>query len=91
MGSTTCGPTLVAVVFFRFGLPALFAVMGVAMLMFGPQGARYEGFFMSFGAAGSILLLTMLWRLGSQGDNERAQEERAREYYARHGRWPDER
>jgi hypothetical protein len=77
--------------YLRWGIPAFFLVMGVAMLAFGPQGAKYEGFFMSIGAALSMMLLTALWRLGAKGDDARGQEERAREYFAQHGRWPDER
>ena len=39
---------------------------------------------------GAILLLNVLFRYGAKGDEERAQEEAAREYLALHGHWPDE-
>jgi hypothetical protein len=45
---------------------------------------------MATGAALSVLLLNWLFRLGAAGDRERADEEAAREHFARHGRWPDE-
>jgi len=32
----------------------------------------------------------VLFRAGATGDEERAREDEAREYFARHGRWPDE-
>jgi hypothetical protein len=45
---------------------------------------------MCLGAAGSIVLLNVLFRYGARGDQERVQEESAREYFATHGHWPDE-
>jgi hypothetical protein len=45
---------------------------------------------MCLGAAGAILLLNVLFRYGAKGDQEREDEDAAREYYAKHGRWPDE-
>lgn len=43
-----------------------------------------------FSAGGSIWLLNVLYRIGVQGDTERGTEEEAREYFAEHGRWPDQ-
>jgi hypothetical protein len=45
---------------------------------------------MTTGASLSVLLVGWLVRLGNAGDRERIAEEEAREYFARHGRWPDE-
>jgi hypothetical protein len=42
-------------------------------------------------AAGlSVWLLNLLYRVGVKGDREREEEDRARAYFDRHGRWPDE-
>jgi hypothetical protein len=74
----------------RFGLPALVFIGGVVMLALEPNTIGLEGFAMATGAALSLLLLTWFFREGVRGDRERDREEAAREYYAEHGRWPDE-
>jgi hypothetical protein len=38
----------------------------------------------------TVWLLNWLYRLGIQSANDRDREERAREYFDEHGRWPDE-
>ncbi|CAA9491075.1 MAG: hypothetical protein AVDCRST_MAG69-1348 [uncultured Solirubrobacteraceae bacterium] len=78
------------VFFFRYGLAAIFFVMGFASLLFAPPASRYEGFSMCVGSALSILLLNFLFRMGAKGDHDRDAEEAARDFYARHGHWPDE-
>ena len=45
---------------------------------------------MCVGAGLALLLLNVLFRYGAKGDRERDQEEAAREYFGKHGRWPDE-
>lgn len=77
-------------VFIRYVLPAVIFLGGVWMLTFGGQ-AGLEGFLMAIGAALSVILINILFRLGAKGDLERDREAEAREYYARHGHWPDER
>ena len=37
-----------------------------------------------------MLLLNVLFRMGAEGDRERQAEEAARDYYTKHGHWPDE-
>ena len=78
------------VLFFRYGLAAIFIVLGFAALLFAPPTSRYEGFSMCVGSGLSILLLNFLFRMGAKGDQDRETEEAAREFYARHGHWPDE-
>ena len=78
------------VFFFRYGLAAIFIVMGFAALLFAPPTSRYEGFSMCVGSGLSILLLNFLFRMGARGDRDRDAEEAAREFYARNGHWPDE-
>jgi hypothetical protein len=35
-------------------------------------------------------MLNWMFRMSVQSNREREQEEKARDYFARHGRWPDE-
>lgn len=76
--------------FFRYGLAAIFIVTGFILLFVAPPSARYEGFSMCIGSGLSILLLNVLHRMGTDGDADRSDEEAAREFYGRHGHWPDE-
>jgi hypothetical protein len=63
---------------------------GVLLLVISPGGFGTEGFAMCVGGGLSVLMLNFLYRLGVSGDREREQEEAARAYFDRHGRWPDE-
>jgi len=74
----------------RYGLPAALVVAGFAILAFADGALRWEGWAMCVGAGLSVLLINVLFRFGARGDQERDAEEAAREYFARHGRWPDE-
>ena len=74
----------------RYLIPAGFVVLGIVLLAIEPGGRGLEGFFMSVGAALSMVLLTWLFRAGVRGDRERDREEAARAHFDRHGRWPDE-
>ena len=74
----------------RYGLPAVIALAGVVVLVLDRSLIGLEGFVLFIGAAGSILLLNVLHRIGVSGDAERDREEAARAYFDEHGRWPDE-
>jgi hypothetical protein len=74
----------------RYVLPVLLLLGGIVMLALEPNSTGLEGFAMATGAALSVLLLNWLYRSGVRGDRERDSEERAREYFAKHGRWPGE-
>lgn len=76
--------------FLRYGLPAVLFVAGWLILFFVDGPGRWEGWAMCLGSAGSLVLLNVLFRLGATGDREREREEAARDYFARHGHWPDE-
>lgn len=39
---------------------------------------------------GAILVIAVIFYFLITGRNDRAEEERAREFYDEHGRWPDE-
>ena len=74
----------------RYVVPAAIALTGVLILIFNRSINGLEGFAMFIGAAGSILLLNVLYRVGVRGDRERDDEQAARRYFDEHGRWPDE-
>lgn len=74
----------------RYGIAALLVLGGIVLLVVSPGGFGTEGFSMAVGAGLSVLMLNWLFRLGVSGDRERQQEEEARVYFDRHGRWPDE-
>jgi hypothetical protein len=76
--------------FLRYGLPAVLVIAGFVILFTVDGSLRWDGWAMCVGAGLSILLLNVLFRYGSRGDREREAETEAREYYAEHGRWPDE-
>jgi hypothetical protein len=79
--------TMIAV---RYVLPAVVALVGVAILIVEPTLLGLEGFVLFISAAGSILLLNVLHRIGVSGEQDRYDEEDARAYLDEHGRWPDD-
>jgi len=75
----------------RYVLPALLIVVGFVILAVADDELRWDGWAMCVGSGLALLLLNVLYRYGIKGDQERDDEERAREYLAQHGHWPDER
>jgi hypothetical protein len=75
----------------RYGIAGALIVAGQVVLAVdnGPRGAGWEGWALFTGAGVAILLLNLLFRMGVEGDRDREREERARQYFDRHGRWPD--
>ena len=74
----------------RYGLPAVLVVAGFVLLLAADRSIRWDGWAMCVGSGLAILLLNWLFRMGAKGDRERDEEVAAREYFAAHGRWPDE-
>jgi hypothetical protein len=74
----------------RYWLPIALVLAGIVSLFVIDDSDRYEAFSMLVGSGLSVALLNFLFRYGSKGDRERQAEDEAREYYAQHGRWPDE-
>jgi hypothetical protein len=74
----------------RYILPAVVALVGIVIFVLDQSLVGLEGFVLFIGAAGSILLLNVLHRIGVSGDAERDREEAARAHYDEHGRWPDD-
>jgi hypothetical protein len=76
--------------FVRIWLPIVVVVGGVLAIALGPEDIRWEGGMGIIGAGLAIWLINILFRIGATGDLERDEEDRAREYFDRHGRWPGE-
>ena len=74
----------------RYGIPVLFVLGGILAVVLEPNSTGVEGLAMGLGAALAVLYMNVLYRQGARGDREREEEERAREYFSTHGRWPDE-
>jgi hypothetical protein len=73
----------------RYGIPLVLLVAGVIVsATAGGVGLAAGALFISAGTA--VLLLNVLYRIGVEGDKERDREESAREFFDKHGRWPDE-
>ena len=70
----------------RYGIPLALLIAGVVVGALA-ESVTIAALFIS--AASAVLLLNVLYRIGAEGDKERDTEERAREYFDKHGRWPD--
>ena len=78
--------TLLAI---RYGIPLVLLLAGtIVSATAGRVGIAAGALF--FSAASAVLLLNVLYRIGVEGDKERDREETAREFFDKHGRWPDE-
>ena len=73
--------------FIRHGVPALAVAAGVVAMAFGTTTSLIGGAGL-IGAGLASWLVSWLYRIGVEGDGERVDEERARRYFDRHGRWP---
>lgn len=75
----------------RFWMPAAILVAGIALVVVrGGDETSLEGCAALWGAGLSVALLNWLHRIGVSGDRSRTEEDEARAYLARHGRWPDD-
>ena len=76
------------VVFVRYVLPAIVVVGGIVWYLADPSVLAAEGAAGVVGAGLAIWLFGWLFRQGIAGDTERDEEEAARDFLDRHGRWP---
>jgi len=74
----------------RYALPAALILAGFVILAVTDGDLKWDGWAMCVGSGLALLLLNVLYRYGVKGDEERVDEERARDYLAQHGHWPDE-
>jgi hypothetical protein len=77
----------------RLWMPLAVVVVGGVLMIVGLANGNEnwaEGGALVLSAGLSVWLLNILFRVGVRGDREREQEDAAREYFDRHGRWPDD-
>jgi hypothetical protein len=71
----------------RYVLPVVVTLCGLVFMALGGE-TDLEGGASLVSAGLAIYFVNWLYRIGVQGDRERDTEEAARDYFARHGRWP---
>jgi hypothetical protein len=75
----------------RIWLPVSIAVVGVFAIVLGHGRTALAGAgVVLLGTALMVWLINWLFRLSIESNQERVEEERAREYFDEHGRWPGE-
>jgi hypothetical protein len=72
----------------RYWLPAAIALAGVVVALVGSSSALDALGASLVGAALVVLLINLFIRLSIQSNRDREREDRARDYFDRHGRWP---
>ena len=72
----------------RYILPATVVLVGLVFMALGGE-TDLEGGAAVVSAGLAIYFLNWLFRAGASGDRERDAEDAARDYFGRHGRWPD--
>jgi hypothetical protein len=80
-------PTPALLRFTRHGIPALAVLAGIVAMCFDTETSLIGGSGL-IGAGLATWLISWLYRVGVEGDRARDEEERARRYFERHGRWP---
>jgi hypothetical protein len=71
----------------RYVLPTAIVIGGIVIMALGSE-SDLEGGASIVSAGLAVYFLNWLFRIGARGDRERDDEHAAREYFARHGRWP---
>jgi hypothetical protein len=75
----------------RVWLPVAILLGGVVLVIVrGGDETSLEGAAALWGAGLSVALLNWLYRVGVAGDRSRTDEDDARAYFDKHGRWPDD-
>ena len=71
----------------RYVLPTVVTIAGAVIMALGSE-TDLEGGASIVSAGLAIYFVNWLFRIGAAGDRERDIEEAARDYFDRHGRWP---
>jgi hypothetical protein len=71
----------------RYVLPTVIVIGGIVVMALGSE-SDLEGGASIVSAGLAVYFLNWLFRIGARGEREREHEDAAREYFARHGRWP---
>ena len=83
----------------RIWLPVAIALAGVALIVIGHGSLSTQSTTHALESGGGVALLIValivwmvnwMFRLSVESNRDREREEEAREYFDRHGRWPDE-
>jgi protein-S-isoprenylcysteine O-methyltransferase Ste14 len=83
----------------RIWLPLAIALAGVVLIVLGHASVSTAADTHSLEAGGGVALLLValivwminwMYRMSVQSNRDRDREEEAREYFAKHGRWPDD-
>jgi hypothetical protein len=72
----------------RYVLPAGVVIAGIVVMSLGSE-TDLEGGAGIVGAGIAIFFLNWLYRMGASGERQRDEEDAAREFFDRHGRWPE--
>ena len=83
-------PQSIGLLAIRYGLGAVMVIAGIVLLIISPAGLGFDGFALAVGGGLSVVLFNVLFRLGLSSEADRAQEERARDYFDEHGEWPED-
>jgi hypothetical protein len=89
-GELTVGREQQLLLFVRWVLPGLIVTGGVVVVLVGGDDSALHGGLGIIGAGIAVWLLSLFYRVGASGDKDRDAEDEARQYFDRHGRWPDE-
>jgi hypothetical protein len=71
----------------RYVLPVAVVTAGLVIMAMGGE-TELEGGASIVGAGLAVYFINWLFRMGAAGEREREAEDRAREHFTRHGRWP---
>jgi hypothetical protein len=75
----------------RVWLPAVIAVAGIVAIVLGHARTALAGAgVVLLGTAVIVWMINWMFRMSVESNRDRDREEKAREYFDRHGRWPGE-
>lgn len=77
----------------RYGLPLLLVVAGGVLIALGHGSTRSPAAatgLVLIGVSLMVWMLNWMFRMSIESNQDRAKEEAARDYFARHGHWPGE-
>jgi hypothetical protein len=86
-GRMKAGSTSWVLLTVRYILPTVVVIAGVVVMTMGSE-SDLEGGASIVSAGLAIYFVNWLFRMGASGERERDAEDAARDYYDRHGRWP---
>ena len=74
----------------RYVIPAVVVLGGILAYLLSPSVVAAEGAAGVVGAGLSWYLFGWLFRKGVEGERDRDREDAARDFFDRHGHWPDD-